>query len=98
MPLDADDKASGGIFDGLDDPIVSERNRTQILSWTAHRLMMVAVHIHLGAAGQAAYDAVFSHTHQMPRRRLGVIFVVGNRPIDKRRDVLDEGTTSMDIQ
>ena len=47
VPLNSDYKAAAGVFDGLDDSIVSERDRTKVSTGRRNGLVVITVYFHL---------------------------------------------------
>src|SRR5262245_3202354 len=98
MPLDADDKATGRIFDGLDHSIVSECYRTQVAAGSLNSLMMIAVHFHFPTPCQLSNQAVFRYTDHMPRGRFTVIFVMRDGRLHQGRDILDKRASAIHVE
>src|SRR5262245_10503412 len=98
MPLDADDKAAGRIFDGFDQSIVSERDRAQVPSGLLNGLMMITVHFQRPPTGELSNQAVFSHADDVPRRRFIVVFVVRDGVADQDGNILDERAAAIYVE
>ena len=101
MPLNADDKAMVGSFEGFDDAIFRPGRRCQPIGGTFDGLMMIAVDRRLVCPQDLRQPAVRSYPHPMGRLLPGrfghfVVVLVGRGHL--RRDILIEAASRGDVE